>query len=121
MTERRNDAADRAAIDRFFDRELMPLAKELKAGRVVLLDAALDPDARSYYVNRTQASPRPSAFEWGGADSAAELENALARMWLASERPVLARLAPSVARLAERLRRVEDQSAEVSEFVYVMY
>jgi hypothetical protein len=120
MTERKNRDGDRAAIDRFFDRELMPIAAEMKATGTALLDIAPEPQKASYY--RTRAPQlRIVALEWGGADSIDDLESQLVRMWQHAESPAFVRLAPAIAKLAQRLRSSEDQPDHVSEFVYVMY
>lgn len=121
MTERRSGKQAHEAIDRFFDRELMPLARELKSRGVSFLETSPMPQAPSYYVSRMLPEMRPEDFEWGGADSPNHLEGALVEMWKDPNWQPLAALAPSMARLAQRLRRVEDQPGEVSEFVYVMY
>ena len=120
MTDDKARQRERAALERFFERELMPLAKDLKAKGAVLLDGSLQPQASSYYLNR---APQPGAqvLEWGGADSVEDLERELVRLWRDPASPPLASLAPSIAKLAELLRRDEEQSAQVSEFVYVMY
>src|SRR5262245_18441206 len=128
MTDDKARQRERAALERFFERELMPLAQDLKAKGTLLLDGALAPQASSYYLDRT---PQPGAqapaqvlaqvLEWGGADSVEDLERQLVRLWRDPASPPLAPLAPSIAKLAELLRRDEEQSAQGSEFVYVMY
>lgn len=121
MTTEKAAGASRQAIDRFFDRELMALARELRGQGVELLASALQPQKSSYYSQRTVTAMAPASFEWGGAESDAQLQAALAAMWRGSDCPRLEALAPSVARLAAGLRSTEEQAAEVSQFVYVMY
>lgn len=120
MTDDKARQRERAALERFFDRELMPLAAQLKAQGCALLDTAQMADAPSYYVDR-RAQADAQALEWGGADSPEDLERQLVRLWQAAGSPPLAPLAPSIAKLAALVRRDEEQSAHVSEFVYVMY
>ena len=121
MTEQRSRNDAHGATNRFFDRELMPLARELRTMGVTFLEASQAPEAPSYYVNRTLRAMGPEAFEWGGADSMEQLEAALVQMWQKPAWQPLAVLAPSIARLAQLLYRVDDQPGEVSKFVYVMY
>lgn len=106
---------------RFFDGELMPLAAKLKSKGVAFLQTARADEATSYYVQRPAPAMDRSAFEWGGADSAEQLEAALAQLWRSPASAPLVDLAPPLAKLAQALYNLEDQPSEVSSFVYVMY
>ncbi len=121
MTDNSSGGRTHKDQDQFFDRELMPLASRLKSEGVVFLETARADGATSYYVQRPASAMDRAAFEWGGVDSADQLEAALARLWQDPASKPLAGLAPSLAKLALALYQVEDQPGEVSSFVYVMY
>lgn len=120
-TDDKRRRKDGKAIDQFFDRELMPLAHELRRQGTVMLEVAFDPAAGSYYRQRPLRAMAPADFEWGGADSPEQLEAALRQLWSDPRSQPLTALAPSLARLAGELRRDDEQQGEVSSFVYVMY
>jgi hypothetical protein len=107
-------------IDRFFDQELLPLASRLKGMRVALLEASLESGASTYFVRRPKVAMAKADFEWGGCASGQTVTADLRRLWTGGDAS-LATLAPGVARLAGMLRESEQESSDVSNFVYVMY
>lgn len=121
MTRAKDDKA-RARIDRFFEREVMPLARALKTRGAAMLATGQDPAADSYYVHRRLPAMDAQAFEWGGAESETQLRVSLVELWRDPASRDLASLAPSLARLARELHEAEEeQPAELPAFVYVMY
>jgi hypothetical protein len=102
-------------LSRFFDRRLVPLAERLRArGHRAF---ALGPDERSpsYYVAPDPGEP------FLELDDAEACERALRELWQRRGLPELAALAGPLLELARKLEVREDDSGEVSPFVYVMY
>ena len=116
MTERSD-----SDIDRLFSGELLPLAARLKNEGVKLLETRLEKGASSYFVRRPSIGMTKGDFETGGCSSPDTLEADLARLWARGNDGSLAILAPGIARLARSLRLVEEESGDVSNFIYVMY
>lgn len=108
-------------IDRLFSEELLPLAARLKGGDARLLESQLQKGAASYFVKRPKTSMAKGDFETGGCASPEAAQADLAAAWSGGDTPALAALAPGMARLARNLRQVEEESGEVSNFIYVMY
>jgi hypothetical protein len=108
-------------IDRFFDRELMPLAEQAKAKGLRLLQTQRGPDVPSYYVRREHPSMSTADFDSGGCRSVNSVEQDLRNLWESDREIGLAKLAPSLAKLARDLRAVEKEADDVSNFIYVMY
>jgi hypothetical protein len=108
-------------IDRFFDDELLPLASRLKGKGVVFLETRLDSGVPSYFSRRPKVTMAKADFEWGGCASAQTVKADLQTLGSGGDASSLATLAPGVARLAGKLRASEQESSDVSSFVYVMY
>jgi hypothetical protein len=118
--EERDADRDRSAAD-FFREVLVPVAlRERESGREFF---ALRPDdaAESYYVEPTKRAMRPEDFELRAADSVEEFVRELAALWSFEGREDLAAMAPRLAALASELREDEQQSDDVSPFMYVMF
>jgi len=114
------DRADKD-IDRLFSEELLPLASRLKSEGAKLLETQWEKDASSYFVRRQRVAMTRSDFETGGCASPDAIEADLARLWNRGNDSSLATLAPGMARLARTLRQAEEQTGDVSNFIYVMY
>jgi hypothetical protein len=115
------DASQQQAIARFFEAELLPLADKLKAQGVSLLDAGPQLGAKSYYITRPQRRMTPADFEQGGLTSAAQAPAEMQAVWSAAAGHPLAPLAQGVAKLAGQLKCSQEQSSDVSTFIYAMY
>jgi hypothetical protein len=105
----------------FFREVLVPVALgERGAGREFF---ALRPEgeAESYYVEPTRREMRPEDFELRAADSVEDFVRELAALWSSEGREELAAMAPRLAALAAEVREDEEQSGDVSPFVYVMF
>lgn len=112
---------DRRAAD-FFNEVLVPVAlRERERGREFF---ALRPDAsaESYYVEPTKRAMRQEDFELRAADSVEEFVRELAALWASEGREELAAaMAPRLAALASEVREDEEQTDDVSPFMYVMF
>ncbi len=108
-------------IDRLFDEQLLPLSRRLKGEGVTFLETRLDKDAPSYFVRRTSTEMKKGDFEKGGCSTPQAVEADFADVWGGGDVRLLANLAPAMAGLARSLRHVEEESVDVSEFIYVMY
>jgi hypothetical protein len=118
--EERDARKDRSAAD-FFREVLVPVAlKERESGREFF---ALRPDAsvESYYVEPTKREMRPEDFELRACESVEEFVRELAALWASEGREELAAMAPRLAALAREVREDEEQSDDVSPFMYVMF
>ena len=114
------DAIDRD-LERLFDREIMPLAARLKGEGIRFMETQLEKEALTYFVSRTNVEMTKANFESGGCTSPDGVEADLLRLWNRGKNDSLAGLAPEMARLARSLRQVEEETGDVSNFIYVMY
>ncbi len=80
-----------------------------------------DPDLPSYYVERENRTMTPEQFEVAGLESPQRLGPALGEFWKKRRMPELAALAAGLSQLAGDLREVEEETDEVSPFIYVMF
>jgi hypothetical protein len=105
----------------FFREVLVPVALgEREAGREFF---ALRPEeeAESYYAEPTRREMRPEDFELRAADSVEDFVRELAALWSSEGREELAAMAPRLAALGREVREDEEQSGDVSPFMYVMF
>ena len=105
----------------FFERRLMPAAHALRARRGEPFPRTFDYAAATYYERRAKATMEPADFELPSIDSPQALSAALERFWKERSSPELARLAPDLAELAQEVRAGEEDSGEVSPFIYQMF
>lgn len=111
---------DRIAAD-FFREVLVPAARsEREAGREFF---ALRPDAEaeSYFAEPAKGSMRPEDFELRACESVEDFVRELAALWASEGREGLAAMAPRLAALAAGVREDEEQTDDVSPFMYVMF
>jgi hypothetical protein len=107
-------STDEAKLRRFYQRELCAAAEALARRGVRFFP--LGPDEReSWYEPADANAPEFIAFE------AQDLERTLREHWERQGLAELAGLAHELAALARELELSEEQSADVSPFVYVMY
>jgi len=114
------DALDRE-IDQLFGNGLLPLAARLKREGTEFLEVQLQGDVQSYFARRARAAMSRADFETGGCLSLGTVEADLVRLWSGPDDRLLAALAPGMAKLARSLRLAQEETADVSHFVYVMY
>ncbi len=109
------DPGDRRLVENFWSQRLIPAAEALRARGVTLLERRPDPQVASYYTPwRGSAVPfttlEPDAWE-----------SMLRRLWLDQGLPELAALAGPLMELSRRLKVPEEEDADVSPFIYVMF
>jgi len=105
----------------FFERRLMPAARALRSRQGEPFPRGFDPAATTYYERRAKATMEPADFELPSIDSPQALALALERFWKERSLPELARLAPDLADLAAEVRADDEESGEVSPFIYQMF
>jgi hypothetical protein len=109
------------SVRRFFVDELMPVAAQLRAEGTTLFPLGADPGADSYYTKRDKTAMTAGDFEVSGCDAVESFEAALVALWNAQGYPQLTRLAPTLSRLATSLYQIDEQTEDVSPFIYVMF
>lgn len=97
---------------RFFRECFLPAAARLRAREARLLPDGPDRTASTYYV------ARPPREEYV-FDLSIPLEEVFRSQW--KDYPELAALAEDLARLARDLRQPNEESGEVSPFIYAMF
>jgi len=115
------DQANARAIDAFFSKELVELGGRLKRNGRTFLVTNFDPKADSYYITRTKRTMSKSDFESAGCRSLESFSDDLSRLWKSKGCEDLLPLATGISKLARGLYNLQDQTEEVSPFVYVMY
>ena len=106
---------DEAKMRRFFKRHLVRAAQELRERGVRFFALGPEKEAESWYVDGPFGEAEFVRIE------KADLEIAMRDMWKAQDLPELAELVTSLMKLARTLEPYEDDSEEVSPFIYVMY
>jgi len=109
------------AVRTFFEQRLMPLALRMAAEGKPFFPMHPDPKLASYYKDRTQKGMKKEDFEVPACDGFEEFARGMAEMWRAQGHKELAELVPELAGLAKQLYSVEEQTEEVSPFIYVMF
>ncbi len=107
-------STDDAKLRRFFRDRIVPAAERLRERGCSFLAEGPDPEAASWWVE-SEEEPVLIDFE---ADEAAGILHA---RWMSEGYPELAALAAPLIELAEALRTTQEESGEVSPYVYVMY
>lgn len=108
-------------ISKVFSEQLLPLAAQIKANKKDFFEKHGDPSRKTYYVQREQRTVNRDSFAPIGCETEGELSSALAKLWESQGYPELILLAQSFATLAVACRSDEEQSEEVSPFIYVMF
>lgn len=111
----------KAKIQLFFEQELIPLAAEIKKQQDIIPWISLDTGASTYYKTRQKTSMSKLDFEIGGHSTLETFAADLAAFWNNNDDSKLSELVPSLAKLANELHVAEDQSEEISPYVYVMF
>jgi hypothetical protein len=107
-------STDDRAVERFFLERLVPAAQRLRDRGVRFFATGPEPGAGSWY----QGPPADPDFVRLGE---AEVEAALRERWQAQGLPELALLAGPLLELARSLEVHEEETPDISPFVYVMY
>jgi hypothetical protein len=109
-------STEQTRLGRFFDKRLVPLAEKLRARRVQFFPMGPDARAASYYL-----TPRRGKPEFIELEGPADCEKALRELWDEQKIPELAQLAAPILELARQVEIREEETGEISPFVYVMY
>jgi hypothetical protein len=124
LTEARDEERD-ADRDRsasaFFREVLVPVALRERARGREFFSLRPDAAAESYYVEPTKRAMESEDFELRASESIEEFVRELAALWSSEGREELAAMAPRLAALASEVREDEEQSDDVSPFMYVMF
>jgi hypothetical protein len=108
------DNESRARLEAFFARHLVPAAESLRARGVQFFPAGAEPDAPTYWRRREDAGDYLDSVD------PAATAGRLREMW--AEHPELLALVDPLLELASTLvRPADEQSPEVSPFIYAMY
>ena len=108
-------------IQNFFEQELMLLATELKQQGDIIPWISLDADASTYYKTRQKTSMSKQDFEIGGHSTLESFAADLTAFWENNDDSKICKLIPSLTELANELYFVEDESEELSPYIYVMF
>lgn len=109
-------------VDEFFFQVLVPLAKKLHSKNdSVFFNKKPDFTRDTYFIRREKVTMVPGDFEESGCNSPEDLKKALIRLWIAEGHSELAIMADAIVKLAESTHLIEEQSSEVSPFIYVMF
>ena len=121
MSSTDRDEAARRALGSFFDEKLMPLSMKLRDQGVTLFAPGPDPTRESYFVTRPQPAMTREEFESPSCEDFDDFARRLESMWKSRGREDLAALSGDLAQLARLAYTLDEESAEVSPFVYVMF
>jgi hypothetical protein len=108
-------STDDARLLRFFRDRIVPAAEQLRERGCSFFAQGPDPEASTWWESGSEEEP--ALIEFDAAD-AARILNA---RWMSDGVPELAALAVPLLELAEELRATQEESGEVSPYVYVMY
>jgi hypothetical protein len=108
-------STDEAKLRRFYRDELCAAADALSARGVRFFPLGPEPERETWYERVPPGLPELISFEPD------EAERLVREQWEREGLPELARLARRLFALAHGLELSEEQSADVSPFVYVMY
>jgi hypothetical protein len=118
--EEKDTSRDRSAAD-FFREVLVPVALRERATGGEFFALRPDAEAESYYVEPTNRSMEPADFELRASESVEDFIRELAALWASEGREELAAMAPRLAALASGFGEDEEQTDDVSPFMYVMF
>ncbi|MFO0691360.1 MAG: hypothetical protein U0900_21865 [Myxococcota bacterium] len=108
-------STDDDRLRRFYVDRLEPAARRLRERGVAFFPLGPDAGAASYYA------PPPTGPDFASLDDAAAWGEALRALWSAQGLPELAELVPELMAIAGELDVAEEETADISPFVYVMY
>ena len=109
-------------LRKLFRTELTAIMEAGRARGVSFLAGNPDPTLETYYTEPRTRKMTKADFESGGCDGAEKLEAALGKVWAdETMQSEFSAMAAKLAKISESLRATEEQSSDVSQFVYVMY
>lgn len=104
-----------------FMKEVVPVSRLSKKEGKVYFPVGPDPNALTYYRKQVQTVMTPEDFEVSGCESLDRLEIALAELWSSQGHNELVPLSLTTSKLARLLHESEQESEQVSPFIYVMF
>jgi hypothetical protein len=120
MNSTRNE--ELTSVDQFFSEVLVPLAKELRGKNAPgFFQRKPDPAKETYFTKRKKVTMIPEDFEVDGCNSPEDLKKVLVNLWIAEGNTELPIIADAIVELAGSIHHAEEQSSEVSPFIYVMF
>ena len=120
MNSTRNE--ELTTVDQFFFEVLVPLAKTLREKNApIFFHKKPDPAKETYFIRRKKVTMTPEDFEVDGCNSPEDLKKALINLWIAEGNMELPIIAEAIVELAGSIHHAEEQSSEVSPFIYVMF
>ena len=108
-------------ILKFFYDEVMPLSADLKQKGEIIPWVSIDVDAITYYKTRQNKSMNKQDFEIGGHSTLETFSADMSAFWGNKDDTKLCKIIPSLTKLANELYLVEDESRELSPYIYVMF
>jgi TorA maturation chaperone TorD len=102
-------------LQQFFSRHVVPAAEALRARGVEFFPMGPDAERESWYEDGP--SDQPDLFQYESAQAAEKL----AAHWASQDLPEVEALAQPLLELARMLEVKEEDSEDLSSFVYVMY
>ena len=108
-------STDDERLRRFYVERLEPAARRLRERGVEFFPLGPDSTAATWYV------VPPAGPDFISLDDEAACAATLTGMWSAQGLPELAELVPHLMALARELEVVEEETTDISPFVYVMY
>jgi len=109
--ERRKDQR----LRQYFAQVLVPAADRLRARGVRLMPLGPEPEADTWYVPGPSGEPEFVEFD------VEDCERIMRAFWEAQGCHELAEMAGQLAELAQELEIGEEESSDVSPFIYVMF
>jgi len=120
MNSTEENTAGLADQDRFLS-AFLSVAEEIRRDVGDLFPLGPDNGSTTYYRNRRKTRMRREDFEVEGLLSLDNLEIALRQMWEEQGLTALASLAPAIVDAARALHGLEEETDEISPFIYVMF
>ncbi|WP_025916930.1 hypothetical protein [Herminiimonas sp. CN] len=114
----------REVVGTFFDDVLMPMAKRMRASGIQPFPVQPDVSRLSYYARRSTCSMTRDDFTAPSCIDFEDFERRLAAHWTALGRSELAGEAARIADLARAAHAAfagNEQDAEISPYIYVMF
>ena len=109
-------------VEEFFLEVLVPLAKKLHSNKTpIFFRKKPDPAIDTYFMKRKKTTVTPEDFETGGCNSPEGLKKALVSLWTAEGHAELLTIADEITKLAGSAHYPDEQSSDVSPFIYVMF
>lgn len=104
-----------------FLEKIIPVSIDLHKKQINFFPLKPNLNSPTYYLERELTAMRPEDFEVPGCENSEALGKSLAELWISQGYKDLIPLAQTTAELAELLRETEEESEEISPFIYIMF